>query len=205
MRTGPAERGFTLLETLVALAILGIVMTAVYTVIGSGLRSAHRDEDRLLLGLVAQNLLTRSQLDMDPSKGAITGDIDGGLRWRIESVPYPVPKNLLPEAPPQQERSAFDEARASSSDNARGDEQTGASSFGEESASSFGKESMSAEASPGRSAGENGSRSGAESAGQQTREPLRLRLIRVLVEKGDQQFALSTLAVEPPRRANETR
>jgi hypothetical protein len=34
---------------------------------------------------------------------------------------------------------------------------------------------------------------------------LRLRLIRVLVEKGDQQFALSTLAVEPPRRANETR
>ena len=64
---------------------------------------------------------------------------------------------------------------------------------------------MTAEASVGRSVEENGSRSGAESAGQQTREPLRLRLIRVLVEKGDQQFALSTLAVEPPRGQNETR
>ncbi len=93
------EAGFTLLETLVALAILGVVMSTVYGLIGSGLRSAHRDEDRLLLGLVAQNLLARSQLDLDPAGGTLSGDIGGGLRWRIESQPYQVPEDILPEAP----------------------------------------------------------------------------------------------------------
>ena len=61
-----AAAGFTLLETLVALAILGIVLTAVYGVFGSGLRTAQRDEDRLLLALVARNLLARSALDLYP-------------------------------------------------------------------------------------------------------------------------------------------
>ena len=54
--------GFTLIETLVALAILGIVLTTVFGIFGGGLRAAHRDEDRLLLALVAQNLLARSRL-----------------------------------------------------------------------------------------------------------------------------------------------
>ena len=82
-----------------ALAILGVVMATVFGVIGSGLRSAHRDEDRLLLGLVAQNLLVRSQLDLNPIEGTRSGDIDGGLRWRIESEPYVLPKDILPERP----------------------------------------------------------------------------------------------------------
>ena len=40
---------------------------------------------------------------------------------------------------------------------------------------------------------------GRASEQQEPKEPLRLRLIRVVVEKGDQQFALSTLAMEAPR------
>ena len=88
--------GFTLLETLVALALLGIVMTTVFGIFGSGLRSAHRDEDRLLLGLVAQNLLERSRLDLNPLGGPRSGDIGGGLRWQIDSEPYVVPDNILP-------------------------------------------------------------------------------------------------------------
>ncbi len=99
------DGGFTLLETLVALAILGVVMSTVYAVIGSGLRIAHRDEDRLLLAMVAQNLLARSHYDLNPSAGALSGDIGGGLRWRIESEPYAVPQDILPEAPP-----AFEDA-----------------------------------------------------------------------------------------------
>ena len=67
--------------------------------LGSGLRSAHRDEDRLLLGFVAQNLLVRSRLDLNPIAGPRSGDIGGGLRWRIESEPYVLPKDILPEMP----------------------------------------------------------------------------------------------------------
>ena len=79
-----------------ALAILGIVLTTVFGVIGSGLRAAHRDEDRLLLGLVAQNLLARSRLDLTTADGPRSGDIGGGLRWRIESEPYVLPEDILP-------------------------------------------------------------------------------------------------------------
>ena len=104
--------GFTLLETLVALAILGVVMATVFGVIGSGLRSAHRDEDRLLLGLVAENLLVRSHLDLNPIEGTRSGDIGGGLRWRIESEPYVLPKDILPERPTASDESMTSFAKA---------------------------------------------------------------------------------------------
>lgn len=196
-RSKPGEHGFTLLEALVALAILGVVMSAVYAVIGSGLRTAHRDEDRLLLGLVAQNLLTRSQLDLNPAQGTITGDIEGGLRWRIDSEPYPVPKNLLPEAPRRAEQSAFGSAARDDGEASGGSRATGDSPFGEESAASDRTAANAAETGQ--------SQSNLEEPQREAREPLRLRLIRVLVEKGDQQFALATLAVEPPRGQNERR
>lgn len=92
-----AAAGFTLLETLVALAILGIVLTAVYGVFGSGLRTAQRDEDRLLLALVARNLLARSALDLYPGTSTLSGDIGGGLRWSIAGAPFTPPEGLLPE------------------------------------------------------------------------------------------------------------
>ena len=199
------ERGFTLLETLVALAILGVIMATVYAVIGNGLRTAHRDEDRLLLGLIAQNLLTRSQLDLNPAQGAIAGDIQGGLRWRIESEPYPVPANLLPEAPRPSEQSTFGSPGPGDAEDAGMGRRGEASSFGQDSNSSFGEDAK-ASAPGAQDSTESGlSQSESTQTQQEPRPPLRLRLIRVLVEKGDQQFALSTLAVEPPRGQNATR
>jgi type II secretion system protein I len=181
---GRGDSGFTLLETLVALAILGIVMSTVYAVIGSGLRTAHRDEDRLLLGLVAQNLLARSHYDLNPRDGALSGDIGGGLRWRIESEPYAVPEGLLPEAPP-----AFDELALRPS--------------GEEEAADAGAGGLGARASADRRESGLGTSEDAAADGRAgepapPRAPLRLRLVRVSVEKGDQRYQLSTLAMEPP-------
>lgn len=183
-----AAAGFTLLETLVALAILGVIMATVYAVIGSGLRTAHRDEDRLLLGLVAQNLLARSRLDLNPKDGPITGDIDGGLRWRIEAQPYPVPTNLLPEAPPEQ-AAPLGKPPDTQSDTSTTMER--------------GNSAPMAEAGARDSNGTVGSSSDRRTSEgeqqQQPREQLRLRQLQVLVEKGDQRFSLSTLEFEPPR------
>jgi type II secretion system protein I len=192
------EAGFTLLETLVALAILGVVMSTVYGLIGSGLRSAHRDEDRLLLGLVAQNLLARSQLDLDPAGGTLSGDIGGGLRWRIESQPFQVPEDILPEAPRGLDEPLLPTPGRDGEEPATADLGTRAANASErESLASTDREATDREAADSSSAQDGpGDRA---SERQEPKEPLRLRLIRVVVEKGDQQFALSTLAMEAPR------
>jgi type II secretion system protein I len=193
--TGPRRHrraaGFTLLETLVALAILGVVLTTVFGIIGGGLRAAHRDEDRLLLALVAQNLLARSRLDLAPTEGPLSGDIGGGLRWWIEAEPYEPPEGILPEAPSARER----ESGLSPSGDEEGEADEGLTSglASEPRDPNLGGGATDAEEAGG----------GFGSAGQrereQQRERVRLRLVRVTVEKGGQRFDLTSLAAEPRR------
>lgn len=212
----PADAGFTLLETLVALAILGMVLTTVFAVIGSGLRSAHRDEDRLLLGLVAQNLLVRSRLDLTTADGPRSGDIGGGLVWRIESEPYAVPEDILPPPPdPDANRGlgsrdgkgestdATGDAKSSGADSSTfgGDRSSGAgsSSFGSDRADRQQPESGGT-ATIGDRPGIGDSGAGEERRGRpEPKEEVRLRLVRVIVEKGGQRFELTGLATEPRR------
>lgn len=186
-----AEAGFTLLETLVALAILGIVMSTVYGLIGSGLRSAHRDEDRLLLALVAQNLLARSHYDLNPRRGELSGDIGGGLRWRIASVPYAVPDDILPEPTTDPDTLQLPPAEGETATDSAAEGFGGGSDAG-------GFEDGRADSEEG--ATEDGDRDSArgQSDQQPRRPPVQLRLVTVVVEKGDQRYQLSTLAMDPP-------
>lgn len=207
--------GFTLIETLIALAILGIVLSTVFAVFGSGLRSAQRDEDRLLLALVAQNLLNRSGLDLYPGQGSLSGDIGGGLRWRIEGEPFELPKDLLPErrGPEAPETSLLDAdegERGIGASSGTGFERS-QGSFGESSSSrtggtGFGEERR-AEGGPSDSTT---SDSGFAPMGQTEREregterarernEVRLLLVTVTVEKGGERFQLQGLAQEPHR------
>ena len=185
------DGGFTLIETLVALAIVGMVLTTVYGVFGSGLRAASRDEDRLLLALVAQNLMARSHFDLFPAEGALTGDIGGGLRWRIEGEPYALPEGLLPEAPAAE---ADDDAFGADRDDAgRGDtgfrrdagadDAAGSDARSGDDPAGLGEEPSLAEE--------------AEADQQQEREPVRLRLVQVTVEKGAERYQLGGLVLEP--------
>jgi type II secretion system protein I len=189
-RGSAGAAGFTLLETLVALALLGIVLTTVFGLIGGGLRAAHRDEDRLLLALVAQNLLARSRLDLTPTGDApLSGDIGGGLRWRIESQPYELPENILPEAPPPQP------GLSRLGEEGQDEEEIGSSSMAERADSGFSRDTGAETDAP----------DGDEEAGpgkrdrEQERERVRLRLVRVIVEKGEARFELTSLAAEPRR------
>lgn len=50
-------RGFTLLETLVALTVVAIALTAVFRALGAGTRTAADLSDRLLADWVAENRL----------------------------------------------------------------------------------------------------------------------------------------------------
>jgi type II secretion system protein I len=227
----PGSAGFTLLEMLVALAILGVVLVTVYGIFGNGLRGASRDEDRLLLALVAQNLLVRGRLDLDARQGPIQGDIQGGLRWEITSEPYKLPEGLLPEAPPpgaEEPRLLGDEARTANGQERQGGGLSGPSDrdagglgaggrdqgFGQEdgqdgfgSSGGFGREGGPGSEEGGLGSEESGLGSGEGGLGSDRgpggrpaeREPVRLRLIRVTVEKGGERVDLTGLATEPRR------
>ncbi len=85
------ERGFTLIEVLVALAVLGLVLTAVFRIYGTGMLSVGRGVDELRLALAAETVLARTRLDLDPRQGRAEGSIDG-IDWRMDARPMPLPQ-----------------------------------------------------------------------------------------------------------------
>ena len=86
-----AQRGFTLIETLVALAVLGTVMSVVYGMVSDQLRRIGRGDERVTLALFAENLLARTDLDLGRPGAPVTGSTADGLRWTIERIPVPLP------------------------------------------------------------------------------------------------------------------
>ena len=264
--TARAAPGFTLIETLVALVVLSIVLSPVYAIMGGGLRQAKRDEDRLLLAMVAENLLARARLDLYPARGAITGEIAGGVRWSIDSVPYrvPLPPGLADgdrrEDAATDRGGAFGQGGGSSFGSGGGGSSSfggggsssgnGGSSFGSGGGSSFGSGGSSfgsggdqGGSSFGRSGGgssfgtgddrggfgggDSSSGSGlgegsgfgqdGESGGgrdsdtasgpgsrdesrQSQRRPLQLRVLQVVVQRGEERFALESLVPVPQER-----
>jgi general secretion pathway protein I len=79
-----AERGFTLLEMLVALAVFSLAALALLRLEGATLRSTADLDDKALAQLVARNMAVELLTDpAPPSLGAATGEVvNGGRRWR---------------------------------------------------------------------------------------------------------------------------
>ncbi len=77
-------RGFTLIEVLVALAIVAIGMAAVLGAIGSSADSATWLRDKTLAEWIALNQIAQTRLQArPPSKGSSDGELDyAGRHWR---------------------------------------------------------------------------------------------------------------------------
>lgn len=77
--------GFTLLEVLVALAILGVGLGVVFQGIGQGLRLRSQSADNVRLSLLAERILgglaEREAAPTEPEAGE-----EAGCRWRLETV-----------------------------------------------------------------------------------------------------------------------
>lgn len=85
--------GFTLVEVLVALAIISIALLAALRVAGGGTTSVGELRGRLLAGWVAEDLLAEQRARGDwPSLGILTGTKrQGGIEfvWREEVIATP--------------------------------------------------------------------------------------------------------------------
>lgn len=82
-----ADRGFSLIEILLALVILSVALTAIYQVSSGGLRSAASGEKYTRAVLVAQSQLVTAGVD-SPSI-ASSGQTDG-FSWQTSFAPFRV-------------------------------------------------------------------------------------------------------------------
>lgn len=84
------EAGFTLIEVLVALAVMTAVLAAVMSVASANARGARALEARAILGEVARAVEAGIPPRASLAPGTIEGDISGH-RWRMDVRPMPLP------------------------------------------------------------------------------------------------------------------
>jgi general secretion pathway protein I len=82
-------RGFTLLEVLVALAVLSISLGALLPVFSSTLRNEDALSDQTTAILLAQSKLDALGTEIPIVDGKSQGRFDNGFTWRLEIGPYP--------------------------------------------------------------------------------------------------------------------
>ena len=87
MTSARAQAGFTLVETLVALAILGLSFAALFAILSDNLDRARRSRDEAVAASLVQSLLARSEAQA-PTPGVSSGIAAGGFAWRVEVTPY---------------------------------------------------------------------------------------------------------------------
>ena len=80
------EDGFTLVETLIALAIAGLSFAVLYKIISDDLDRTRRVRDEATAAALAQSLLARAQADDRPA--ASSGRAAGGFAWRVAVDPH---------------------------------------------------------------------------------------------------------------------
>jgi general secretion pathway protein I len=88
----PSRRaGFTLLEVVVAVAILALSLGAVMRIFGTGLRSLEAAERHTIATLHAQSKLDEMGIEEPLAAGETAGSFERGYRWRASVSPYSEP------------------------------------------------------------------------------------------------------------------
>ncbi|MEL6684636.1 MAG: prepilin-type N-terminal cleavage/methylation domain-containing protein [Pseudomonadota bacterium] len=81
MRRG-AAKGFTLIETLVALAIAAVVINGFYSALSTGTLLDRRADDQAQMVLVASTVMDQVGIDIPLRLGSNTGQAEG-LAWQL--------------------------------------------------------------------------------------------------------------------------
>ncbi|MEM7569578.1 MAG: prepilin-type N-terminal cleavage/methylation domain-containing protein [Pseudomonadota bacterium] len=75
------ERGFTLLEVIVALAVITMTLTSVMQIFSGGLRNAITADDYVTALAQAENQISRVGADVPVQAGFMSGQFENGNRW----------------------------------------------------------------------------------------------------------------------------
>jgi general secretion pathway protein I len=82
--------GFTLIEIIIALAILAVALGTLFQAFSGGLRATAVVGRQAATVMLAQSLLDRIGQDIPLTAGEQAGVSDDGLRWSIVMVPSPL-------------------------------------------------------------------------------------------------------------------
>ncbi len=93
------QSGFTLLEVIVAFALLGLALTLLLGSLSGAVRQVRGAEEAGRAALHAQSLLAQAGVGTALLPGVSEGEWDGGrYRWRLQVSPYVDPERPHPAA-----------------------------------------------------------------------------------------------------------
>ncbi len=93
MRT--RDGGFTLIETIVAIAIFALVAAAVQLALGGAWSGARRTDRHLKALTIAQSRLAETGIATPLIEGTTSGAADGGYAWSVETRPRETPDSAI--------------------------------------------------------------------------------------------------------------
>jgi len=88
-RPPPRERGFTLLEVVVAFTVAALVVAAAFQVFGTAFGGSARAERQTLALLTAESKLAEVGHTLPLAAGTRNGDASGDLDWTVRIVAEP--------------------------------------------------------------------------------------------------------------------
>ncbi|MEM7692210.1 MAG: prepilin-type N-terminal cleavage/methylation domain-containing protein [Pseudomonadota bacterium] len=92
-----SRRGFSLLESLVAITILGLSLGALYQAVGGATRNLRTDERYAYAVELARSLVADHSIVPEAGMSQ-SGETAGGFRWAVSASPVPVatPSRIRP-------------------------------------------------------------------------------------------------------------
>ena len=82
------QKGFTLLEILLAISILGVATTAIMQQFSAGLRIARTSQTYTTATIYAKHKLEELQVEEEMKEKEETGSFEDGYHFRVSIMPY---------------------------------------------------------------------------------------------------------------------